>query len=137
MDTHFTILVKSDTPLARHAAGRDLRERRTTEFTQDLTKIFPGGVEEEEPGANIVQQVQDIWTFVVTHKEELKLLADLASTASSIVASLIGFAQGAKVEVTIVDNKGRKASVKADHRADAEQLVEEMLRNTRLPNETR
>jgi hypothetical protein len=137
VDTHFTILFESNAPSARDAVGRDLRARRTTEFTEDLAKVFPDGVEEEEPGADLVQHAHDIWTFVVTHKEELKAVADLAKAAGSIVTALIAFAQGAKVEVTIVNNKGRKAIVKADHRADAERLVEDILRDRLPPKEKR
>ncbi len=127
MNKNFTILIES---ADRSEPDALLHTRRAAEFAKGLKKIFPGAVEEEEPGANIVQNAHDIWTFVVAHKDDVKLLVDLTSTATSIVTALITFAQGSKAKVKIIDSGGREISVEADHSTDAVKLLEDVLRST-------
>ena len=114
MQASFTVIVEGD--VAANLA-----------FDAELAEATAAEVEREDAGLGIVETAAAVWTFVVTHREEIKTALELAPAVTKIVSGLIGLVQRRKVSMTLVEG-GREIKIDATNRADLEAVMSDILR---------
>jgi hypothetical protein len=92
-------------------------------FERELAVAVAGEVEREEPTLGVAA---DLWTFIVTHKEQVLLGFALADVALQIVDRLIELAARRGATIKVVD-RGREVTVETGRRQEAADLVRAAL----------
>ncbi|KRR18612.1 hypothetical protein CQ14_24815 [Bradyrhizobium lablabi] len=92
-------------------------------FERELAVAVAGEVEREGP---TLGAVADLWTFVVTHKEEILVGFTFAEAALQIVDRLIELATRRGSTIKVVD-RGREVTVETSRRQEAADVVRAAL----------
>lgn len=93
------------------------------EFEKELAEAVAGVAEREEPALGVVN---DLWVFIVEHKEALLIGLTFADRALEIVDRLIKLASRRGATIKVVD-RGREVTVEAEQRQEAADLVRTVL----------
>jgi hypothetical protein len=92
-------------------------------FERELAVAVAGEAEREGPALSVAA---DLWTFIVTYKEEILLGLTLADSALQIVDRLIELATRRGATIKVVD-RGREVTVETGRRQEAADLVRAVL----------